>query len=185
MPAGNNTGSNSDYRVSDPPPATAQALKIASTGAAFACLGTALSAFACLGSHRRPLAALGFLVTVAGLGLVVVGLQKIRSTTTPWLTALRPRTDLPKVRSLEKQDADKACAGVVKDVRYDLAPGEKHNCPEAWPTPCLLTFHKDVEGDVGSILLTEPKCDVCLTTAAADLEAKSLGGYSIVVTPLA
>ncbi len=155
MPAGNQTGHDTDYCVGHPPPGNQALLYI---GAAF--VGTVVMLAACgAGSKLGVLA--GFILAAASLFAAAMAVRK--------LGAASPRpieTDVARrALSLGTSDllASAACPTPSLGVRYHLGPNSSSPCPETWPVGETVVF-LDRASDVtlASIVVTQAKCTLTL-----------------------
>ncbi len=194
MPSGNDSGSPTDYRISNPPPAPAPApaMALISGGAAACATGAAIQLLGCLYLHSRPIVMLGFLLTLVGVGLVWSGLSKLRPKRVIGGGGGNPHGGSYQVRQVARNTgspgfllASEACPEPLLDTLYHLEANEHHECPKSWPVGKEVTFHRSSDGQaLVSAVLLHANCNVVLTEPKDKTDGSPVG-YGIEVTPLA
>lgn len=194
MPSGNDSGSPTDYRISDPPPATQQvAYNLIQAGGASAFVGASLSLLGCLYLHQPVLVWAGFFLSLVGVGLVFGGLSKLRPNRVPDARKGNPHGGSHQVRQIalasvgQTLPAADSCPTPLLGTLYHLEANEHSECPKSWPVGQEVTFYRSSDGQalVSAILLHE-SCDVVLTEPQNLRQDGTSGttGYGIAVTPL-
>jgi len=162
MPTHNDTDTSSDYQVNNPPPNYSFAmLSLGTAGALAGATGLLAAAGRDWGGC---LTILLYLLTLAGLGLVIAG-----------------------ARTTMKH----GLCNVKKNVRYPLPPGQFSPCPNLFTVGDTVTFYEQGTENVlaTSAPLSHPHCLVRLKREEArgrdgdSRIAEAGAGFSVEVTP--
>lgn len=161
MPAGNQSSTNSDYRVGDgPPPPEATAIKEIELGTAFSFVGSVTMLVAGLAFEGEALLWLGFVVSMAGVALSLRGLHRLKQ------LGLREGTPSRVAFALvlgESKHAGLACPMPAADSRYRLDAKEDSECPPSWPAGTWVYFYRrDTMEELARRYLVSPATTVTL-----------------------
>lgn len=176
MPAGNQTSTNSDYRVGDgPPPGNVEALMRA--GAALSLTGGVLMLAACVWLDSKPLLWLGFGLSALGALLVFEGLRRLPPGLTKNTAKLRSMAAIDDCCTAEglrsagsglSKAAHEACPAPAADSRYQLDAGQRDNCPAGWSADTWVTFYcRGTDEVLASVYLSKPCTSVVLKSSPA------------------
>lgn len=168
MPASNNTDSDADYSVGNPPPTATgvETLLMAST-AATGVGGLAMLA-GCVLWESPPLLYVGFALVAIAVVLDLVALGKTKKAATPQLRA-----------ELKRGAVCEASLG----IRYPLDAGATSKCPDSWPQGETVRFYERGTGNVlASGTIPAAKCHVKLVeskTAQVSAAGTGASGYEV------
>lgn len=186
MPAGNETQTNSDYRVGTPPPEAEeqQLLFNIKGGIATSALGSVVMLVAALTFESRGLLWAGFALSMVGAAIAWLNVSRLSR-----LLASDGAGRAPVAkRSLSggplgvSRAAAEACPAPAVDSRYRLDAQESSDCPPSWSMGQIVTFY---ERDTTNVLKSVTLGKDATTVTLREIPALGVGvppDYEIDVT---